>query len=90
MKTNFRLPPHGMGKILAFADVELQSGVLVKGFRIVDGERGIFAAVPSKSFVANGQTRYSDQVSFTDPKRRESFLADLIAAFSSWREKQTA
>ena len=65
MRAKFH-PPKVSGKILAFADVELHNGVIVKGFRIVDGENGVFAAVPSKSFVVNGQTRYSDQVTFAD------------------------
>jgi len=88
MRANFHPPANASGKILAFVDVELQDGVIVKGFRIVDGEHGVFAAVPSKSFVVNGHTRYTDQVSFSDTKRRESFLEELMTAFGAWRERQ--
>jgi len=35
-------PYNGSGKIKAFFDVEFQSGVLVKGFSLVEGSSGLF------------------------------------------------
>ncbi len=48
MNITFRLPRRRDSKILAFADVTVVEGIIVKGFRVVNGSKGVFAAVPSK------------------------------------------
>jgi stage V sporulation protein G len=72
-------------KILAFADVVLGEGIIVRGFRIVDGEKGLFAAVPSRSFTVDGNPRFVNQVVFTAPELRERFLSELLAGYRRWR-----
>ncbi|MEP0862112.1 MAG: septation protein SpoVG family protein [Ignavibacterium sp.] len=36
------------GKTLAFFDVETDDGIIIKGFRIVDGNKGKFIASPNE------------------------------------------
>jgi DNA-binding cell septation regulator SpoVG len=87
MNVNFQEPKYKKdGKILAFADVDVGGGVIVKGFRVTRGENGLFASVPSKSFVVAGQTRYVPQVLFASQDRRTRFLDDLLEAYRKWEE----
>ncbi len=36
------------GKTLAFFDIETNDGIIIKGFRIVDGNKGKFVASPDE------------------------------------------
>lgn len=72
------------GKILAFADVDVANGVIVRGFRIVRSDNGPFAAVPSRGVSTGGQTRYYPQVSFASTEVRDRFLGRLLEAYERW------
>jgi DNA-binding cell septation regulator SpoVG len=86
MEANFFEPRYNRdGKIVALADVVVAEGIVVKGFRIVRGEQGLFASVPTRSFVADGKTRFLPQVTFTSPEHRSRFLAALLEAFEKSR-----
>jgi DNA-binding cell septation regulator SpoVG len=74
------------GKIVALADVDIADGIIVKGFRVIRGEKGLFASVPTKSFMVEGRTRYMPQVAFANPDRRTRFLAGLLDAYQKWEE----
>lgn len=36
------------GKTAAFFDAQTDDGIIIKGFRLVDGSNGLFVAVPSE------------------------------------------
>jgi len=74
------------GKIVALADVDISDGIIVKGFRVIRGEKGLFASVPTKSFLVEGRTRYMPQVVFASPDRRSQFLEALLDAYQKWKE----
>jgi DNA-binding cell septation regulator SpoVG len=74
------------GKIVALADVDISDGIIVKGFRVIRGENGLFASVPTKSFVVEGRTRYVPQVVFSNPDQRTRFLSGLLDAYEKWNE----
>src|SRR3972149_1571219 len=74
------------GKIVAFADVDIADGIIVRGFRVMRGQKGLFASVPSKSFTVEGQTRYAPQVAFASPDQRTRFLAGLLDAYQKWQD----
>jgi len=84
MKVDF-YPPKGRDtKILAFADVTVADGVVVRGFRVTDGANGVFASVPSKPFTVNGERRFMKQVVFTDNEIRDRFLNELLESYHQW------
>ncbi len=86
MNITFRLPRRRDSKILAFADVTVVEGIIVKGFRVVNGSKGVFAAVPSKQFTAeDGSPRFANQVVFANLEIREKFLNEIITDFNHWR-----
>ena len=72
------------GKVLAYADVELTKGIMVRGFRVVNGKKGVFASAPQKPFVVGGETRWASQVLFSDPELKERFLAEILDAYQQW------
>ena len=90
MKVDF-YPPKGRDtKILAFADVTVAEGVVVRGFRVTDGANGVFAAVPSKPFTVNGERRFMNQVVFTSNDIRERFLGELLESYYRWSKSEAA
>ena len=76
------------GKILAFADVVIAEGITVRGFKVVDGNSGIFAAVPSRPYTVDGKARYASQVSFSTQEVRDRFLSELLESFYLWQSSQ--
>ena len=88
MDASFYGPRQRDGKIVAFADVDVAGGVIVRGFRVIRGKRGLFASVPSRSFKVEGETRYYHQVAFATNEIRERFLAALLEAYAQWERAQ--
>jgi DNA-binding cell septation regulator SpoVG len=86
MDASFYLPKTKDGKIVAFADVDLSGGVIVKGFRIVRRDQELFAAVPSRSFTVEGKTRWVPQVVFSSPEIRRRFLSTLLDRYQRWEQ----
>ncbi len=90
MKVEFSSPKGRDTKILAFADVTIGEGIIVRGFRVSDGVNGVFAAVPSKPVRINGEQRYWNQVAFESQEIRERFLAELLESYNRWKEGELA
>jgi DNA-binding cell septation regulator SpoVG len=90
MEIRFYNPKIKETKILAFADVAVAEGVIVKGFKVIDGENGRFAAVPTKSITVQGSPRFINQVVFTTLEVRERFLGELLRAYERWRLTEPA
>jgi DNA-binding cell septation regulator SpoVG len=83
MEANF-YPSRYDGKVLAYADVEVVKGIMVRGFRVVNGKNGLFASAPQKPFVVGGETRWASQVLFSDSELKERFLAEILDAYRLW------
>jgi DNA-binding cell septation regulator SpoVG len=77
-------PPKKDGKIIAFADVMVADGITIRGFKVINGDKGLFAAVPSRGFEVEGETRWANSVVFADSELRERFLSKLLEDFHRW------
>jgi len=86
MKVEFYPAKSRDTKILAFGNVTVAEGIVVRGFRIVDGAKGVFAAVPSRPITVNGEARFVNQVAFESAEIRERFLAELLDDYHRWRK----
>ena len=73
---------------MAFADVTVSEGIVVRGFRVADGTNGVFAAVPSRPITVNGEQRFWNQVVFTSPEIRDRFLSELLEDYHRWRKNE--
>ena len=54
---------NGDGKLKAFANVKFGGSLIVRGFSVMDGSRGVFVKVPSK---ATKDGRWLDTVAIDD------------------------
>jgi DNA-binding cell septation regulator SpoVG len=88
MKVKFYPPKVRDSKTLALGDVTVADGITVRGFRVFDGTNGVFAAVPTKPVVIDGETRYFKQVVFETPEMRERFLSELLEDFYRWKDTE--
>lgn len=84
MEAKFYEPKYKDGKIVALADIDLVKGITIRGFRVIDGVNGLFAAVPSKPVTVDGHTEYVKQVVFDTNEQREEFLAKLLTDYQAW------
>ena len=85
MKPTFFETKMAGSKTLAYADVDVAEGIVVRGFRIINGVNGLFASVPTKPYTVNGETRFARQVVFSDPNVRERFLGAVLDAYKKWK-----
>ena len=90
MVAKFYEPKYKDGKIVAFADIELAEGITIRGFRVINGANGLFAAVPSRPVTVDGQTQYMKQVVFDTNDHRDEFLAKLLLDYEAWRQNRAA
>jgi len=90
MEAKFYEPKYKDGKIVAFADIDLAEGITIRGFRVINGANGLFAAVPSKPVTVDGQTQYMKQVVFDTNDHREEFLAKLLHDYEAWAHNRVA
>ena len=90
MEPKFYEPKFKDSKILAFADIEIVDGITVRGFRVVNGDKGLFASVPQRPVNIEGETRYLNQVVFSTPEKKEKFLAELLEAYEEWEKSRSA
>ena len=58
------------GKVVAFFDVETKEGFTIKGFKLVEGENGIFVGYPSEK---DSEGKYNNTV-FADQDLKEQVL----------------
>ena len=72
-------------KVKAFFDLavdvqvngNLVPGALeIKGFKLIEGEKGMFVASSSKKYEKDGETKYMDDVWITDPMKGP--MLDLV------------
>ena len=83
MEAKFYEPKYKDGKIVAFADIDLAEGITIRGFRVINGANGMFAAVPSKPVTVDGQTQYVRQVVFDTNEHREEFSGQTATRLRS-------
>jgi hypothetical protein len=80
------------GALCGFAEVELASGLIISGLRIMRGERGLWVAMPAQKQAdadgnprldANGKALYEQIIAFRDRKTSDRFGAMVIALVSA-------
>ena len=67
------------GKTVAFFDIKTEEGFIIKGFRLVEGENGIFVGYPSKK--DGSEDKYNDTV-YADQQLKEAVLEMAKLSYS--------
>ena len=70
-----RMHKGSYGKIRAFFDLETNEGLVVKGFKIIEGIKGLFVSMPSEK----KEDEYSDTCYFTKESRHNRDKLNEIA-----------
>ena len=76
--------------LLAFASVTLDESFALHGIRVVNGEKGVFAAMPSQSYQKNGETKYSDTFHPITAPARDIIQQAVVAAYQNALEQAQA
>ncbi len=66
----------GTSKIKAFFDIVTEEGIIIKGFKIAEGSKGLFVAVPSEQDKKD-KTKYWDRVIMPKEMKEELNLAAI-------------
>ena len=70
----------GYEKVKAFASANIGGAFAIHGLRVVDGEKGLFVAMPSTSFQRDGKTEYQETFHPVSREARQVTIASLASA----------
>jgi stage V sporulation protein G len=64
-----------MGKIKAKVDIKTSEGFIIKGFKVIEGDNGLFVGMPSERTKTG---KYIDLVSLSDFNLKELLESQII------------
>ena len=80
----------GYDKVKAFASANIGGAFAIHGLRVVDGEKGMFVAMPSTSFQRDGKTEYQETFHPTSNEARKELNDAVLQAYEQkLAEEQT-
>ncbi len=85
-KTNIEVkifPTKGEGPTKAFASVTLDGKFAARNIRIVDGQKGLFVAMPSETYEENGEKKYRDIFFPVNSDARAELVDAVMAAYEA-------
>jgi stage V sporulation protein G len=68
----------GDGNLKAFADVKVGGDLIIKGFSVVQGKRGVFVSMPRK---AGKDGQWFDVLTPTDESLKKEFEEKVLEAY---------
>ena len=66
-------------KVKAFFDIKTEEGIIIKGFKIIEGTNGLFASVPSTKAK---DEKYYDDVVFPSKEMKEKLNEMALEAYN--------
>jgi stage V sporulation protein G len=80
----------GYEKVKAFASANIGGAFAIHGLRVVDGEKGLFVAMPSTSFQRDGKTEYQETFHPVSGEARKALNDAVLEAYEQkLAEEQT-
>ena len=80
----------GYEKVKAFASANIGGALAIHGLRVVDGEKGLFVAMPSTSFQRDGKTEYQETFHPVSGEARKALNDAVLEAYEQkLAEEQT-
>lgn len=74
-----------MGKIRASLDIRTTEGFIIRGFKVVEGEKGLFVGMPSERTRTG---KYLDLVRIEDPTLKEMLESLILDEYHRRQESQ--
>lgn len=72
------------GKIKAYASVCIEDSIWINDIKVIEGKKGLFAAMPTRSYQANGQTQYSDICKIVNAEIHNAFQSAVLEAYRNY------
>lgn len=80
----------GYEKVKAFASANIGGAFAIHGLRVVDGEKGLFVAMPSTSYQKEGKTEYQETFHPVSGEARKALNDAVLEAYEQkLAEEQT-
>ncbi len=77
-------------KVKAFASVNIGDSFAVHGIRVIDSDKGMFVAMPSRSYENEGKTEYSDIFHPVSAEARAELNDAVLKAYEQKLEQDQA
>ncbi len=74
----------GAGPLKAFVDVSIEGKFLIKGIRVVEGNKGIFVSMPQER---GKDGKWYEQVQFLDDGFKRQMTETVLEAYEGERKK---
>ena len=74
----------GDGNLKAFADVKIGGSLIIKGFSVMQGKKGVFVSMPRK---ANKEGRWFDVLSPLDEELKQTLQDKVLEAYERETEE---
>ena len=85
-----RLADFEGSKVKAFASANIGGAFAIHGLRVVDGEKGLFVAMPSTSYQKDGKTEYQETFHPVSGEARKALNDAVLQAYEQkLAEEQT-
>ena len=85
-----RLADFEGSKVKAFASANIGGAFAIHGLRVVDGEKGLFVAMPSTSYQKDGKTEYQETFHPVSGEARKALNDAVLEAYEQkLAEEQT-
>ena len=85
-----RLSDYEGSKVKAFASANIGGAFAIHGLRVVDGEKGMFVAMPSTSYQKDGKTEYQETFHPVSGEARKALNDAVLQAYEQkLSEEQT-
>ena len=85
-----RLSDYEGSKVKAFASANIGGAFAIHGLRVVDGEKGMFVAMPSTSYQKDGKTEYQETFHPVSGEARKALNDAVLEAYEQkLSEEQT-
>ena len=70
----------GTGKTKAFVDISINDAILIKGFRVVDGNKGLFIGMPGRQ---GSDGKWYNNVSLLDDDAKDALTTAVLGAYEN-------
>lgn len=77
----------GKGKLLAYANIVINEALVLKGIKIIDGEKGKFIVMPSQTLIRKGKIKTFEYFHPINNEARNLITDAIINTYNEQNDK---
>lgn len=77
----------GKGKLLAYANIVINDALVLKGIKIIDGEKGKFIVMPSQTLIRKGKIKTFEYFHPINSEARNLISEAIINTYNEQNNK---